>query len=313
MHQLDRFLASNKKCCLHLKLVMRAFKNAVALTVAYTVLWRCAAERVAGRAVLVTGGQAQKLAGLHVLQQVMLMCWVLYRVIAPRGDLVLAAVGGPGVTAASLRHLKAKRWVGNHVHPWARWPLCGADVELKLASGVVEFANWRRDAAWRGQCLPQGQLSCFGFARLALLMPRRFEGCHLRFNGSAVGNQHHPRHGQECGLFRRRHLMLTQQMKARRSCRRKAVLYLMVQAVALGHDVMLQRRQIRVVLTVEHHHIGSQCAKAPPGLRTQQRMNQPQAFGGMDVYQQDGFVARNAKPPQMLLVDERAVRLVAWH
>ena len=67
---------------------------------------------------------------------------------------------------------------------------------------------------------------------------------------------------------------------------------------------MVQRRQIGVVFTVEHDHIGRQRTKAPPGLGAQQRLHQTQAFTRMNAHQQYRFVPRNTQAPQLPLVDQ---------
>ena len=96
--------------------------------------------------------------------------------------------------------------------------------------------------------------------------------------------------------------MVAQQVKARNVAGRKAVLNLLDKPVALGHDLPLQGREVGVCFTVEDHHIHGESAKGPPWLRAQQGLYQGQAFASVDAHQQDGFVARDAKPPQLPLV-----------
>ena len=49
------------------------------------------------------------------------------RIVGPRGKLVLVAIGGPGVAAAFGRRLEAERRIGDHVDPWRRSRLAGAE------------------------------------------------------------------------------------------------------------------------------------------------------------------------------------------
>ena len=122
---------------------------------------------------------------------------VFYGVVAPWRDLVLPAVDGPGVAAASFRHLKAKRRVGNDIDPRARWPPSRADVKLELAAAAVKLPDRRFDSSNRRHGLPLLQRQSFRQPqrhRLASRCPHSFKRCDLHFNRPAVGNQHHPRH-----------------------------------------------------------------------------------------------------------------------
>ena len=137
MHQFYRRVTVSEKSCLGIELIVTAAKYAVTLAMLYPM---CCGG-VASRALLVAGSQVQKLTCLNVLQLVMLMRWVLHRVIAPRGNLVLATVDGPGVAATGFRYLKPKRCIRDDIDPRARWPLRRADTKLKFARNGVKFAS----------------------------------------------------------------------------------------------------------------------------------------------------------------------------
>ena len=76
----------------------------------------------AGRVVVAPGrgGEAPGLAAAAVLQQPPFGRRVGHRVVGPRGELVEAAVAGPGVATAAVRHQAAEVGVGQHVAPGAR-------------------------------------------------------------------------------------------------------------------------------------------------------------------------------------------------
>ena len=96
-HQFDGVDSVDKKRCFGVNPVMAAFKHAVSLAMAHAVLG------LTGNGCLVVAGrQVQELACLHVLQCVVFMGGVFDCVVAPRRDLMLPAVDGPGVATASF-------------------------------------------------------------------------------------------------------------------------------------------------------------------------------------------------------------------
>src|SRR5271166_1086016 len=64
--------------------------------------------------------RAPDIAGLVISQIENLALGVAHGIVGPRGELVFAAVGGPGVAAASGRGLEAEGRIGDDVDP-GRW------------------------------------------------------------------------------------------------------------------------------------------------------------------------------------------------
>src|SRR3990170_7683243 len=73
------------------------------------------------------GRRAPQGTGLVVVDIEGLARTICDRIVRPGGELIFAAVDGPGGTTAFGRHLKAEGWVGDDVYPGGRCRLTRAE------------------------------------------------------------------------------------------------------------------------------------------------------------------------------------------
>ena len=178
--------------------VGRMLEPAVSPAVAGDVGRRVVADR--------QGRRAPQVASVVVAQIERLARTIGDRIVRPRGELVLAAVHGPGVAAAFGRHLKAEGGVGDDVDPGRRRRLARAEDRHIFPSVLGEAAepveelevrqltarpskSARREPAW-------------GRARTNSLPPR--PAIELIGEPPALSDEHHPRHRREKGARLRR-------------------------------------------------------------------------------------------------------------
>ena len=113
--------------------VVQVLEPAVAGTVTGDVGRFLAADRL--------GRRTPQLAGVVVPDVDRLAHRVADRVVGPRGELVLAAVPGPGVARPGLGDLEPERRVGDHVQPRRRGRLSRAEDRDVLAPAIGEAAE----------------------------------------------------------------------------------------------------------------------------------------------------------------------------
>ena len=271
LDHLDRLMQVGKKRGLQQQAGVPALEHRITLAMAH-------APAAVGRGQQ-RGCQRKHFAAVQVLQQPVFKRGVAHGVVRPGGDLVHAAVAGPGVATTGFRHLETKGRIADDVDPGPGKALAASQLEPVLAAGGIEAArgkpvcHGRRVAGQRGWRHGTGPLRQPAFA----------QGRDLHFQRPPVGVEHHPCQPGQRTFFTGRHFLLAQQEKARsRRCgfiARETVLHRLCETVAQRQDVALQRHEVGVDFAVDHHHVDRQPAEGPPGLGAQQCMHQRQAAG----------------------------------
>ena len=146
------------------------------------------------------GGRRPQLAGLQVLQIDHLARGVGDRVVRPRGDLVLAAVFRPDMTAAFGRDLKTEARVGNHVDPGGWGGAAGlkdrhvlSPIQVKAARAVEELERGQRRRR-RRCCLGRSRNRNRGRAGCGLDRWRRRQSLQLGGKIASVCHKNGARH-----------------------------------------------------------------------------------------------------------------------
>ena len=233
---------------------------------------------------------APQLAVVPVAQVDDVVRLIADRVVRPRRQRVLLAVGRPAVAAALGGDGAAEMRVGQHVGPRRRR---GARV---IQLDAVGTAMLDETAVAVGKLLhrlvrcddrggrPGADRRSGGW--------RRGGGCS---GGHGVGVDHHARGGEQ-GVA----LVGGDGILAQAEQLHLGQAFAALQLRLLRVDARRQGSARGVVLAeaIEHHHVHRQLLRAPPALRQQQRIQPLQRRGTVRAQQCDRAIAGDAQPPQ---------------
>ena len=236
------------------------------------------------------------LARAQVLQQQQFAGRVGHRIVRPGGELMHAAVAGPGVTGAGFRHLRAEVGVRQHVDPRPHGPGLGAHVEAEPCAIRAEVAL-RCDGVgpMRGR-RQRGDGKLHALVQRGVVPLGQFGG--VLCERPAIGIQLHARQCLERAALRSRQLGRAQHDQHTRPRRWQRRIGLGLEPLGNRAQFALQRHQVRRRLDIQQHQVARQAAPGPEFQRLHHRSHQTGGVRRARLDEHDGAVARDAEAPQ---------------